>query len=273
MSITNFSGPMIKLADDLSLDSLPPLTAFQYLLDDVTCIRRGVKCIHTNPASCWIETVSEVRGRKETPHFVEPQERIPDGFVSRITVTGIPNESYEAWIKSLPTCVKHFASQCPSPFATPKQKNTVLKSTEAEIGHIKTAEEGHTPSKRERGSNKSRVCRIHGRSVRVQPYHEQYDPPSSLDEYVIDRLKLPLPHPRNNTKSIIPKVKADDNEVPPPVGAETTDLMQMLDEQRVMIDMLQQKVELAQSKRRRLRRSVNIILESLKAHGLLTGGE
>ena len=49
--------------------------------------------------------------------------------------------------------------------------------------------------------------------------------------------------------------------------------MQMLDEQRVMIDMLQQKVELAQSKRRRLRRSVNIILESLKAHGLLTGGE
>ena len=28
MSITNFSGPQIKLADDLSLDSLPPLTAF-----------------------------------------------------------------------------------------------------------------------------------------------------------------------------------------------------------------------------------------------------
>ena len=70
-----------------------------------------------------------------------------------------------------------------------------------------------------------------------------------------------------------PKVKADDDEVPPSVVAETTDLMQMLDEHRVMIDMLQQKLELAQSKRRRLRRSVNIILKSLKAHSLLTDDE
>ena len=272
MTITNYSGLPIKFAEDLLLDTLPPLSAFQYLLDDMTCIRRGVKCSHTNQASCWLETVSEVRGRKETPHFVVPRALIPDSYISRITVTGIPEESYDAWMKTLPACVKNFSSKCPTPFA-PSVTNG---STTAATVVPQPIPSVSRPS-RPRGSNKSRVVRIRGRSVRIQPYHEKHSPPSSLDEYVIDRSTLPIAHLRRRTNNII--IKHDG--IPPPVAPPSDNnhdsvpehLLQMIDEQRVAIDMLQKEVEHADSKRRRLQRSVNTILEALNARGFLQADE
>ena len=273
MTITNYSGLPFKFADDLSLDTLPPLCAFQYVLDDMTCIRRGVKCIQTNPASCWLETISEVRGRRDAPHFVVPQERIPDSFVSRITVTGIPPESYDAWVKSLPACVKHFSSKCLSPFAAERPKVTRSNSPQ----RPKRRDQSLEAPKRCRGPSprRSKVVRIRGRTVRIPPYHDMHSPPSSLDEYVIDKNSLPVPTPRFRAKKEIPEAsEAEKGEEDVALKRDDTssgpEMMQIMDEHRLIFDMLQEKITKTRAKCRHLQRSVNSILETLRAQGILS---
>lgn len=272
MTITNYSGPALTLSIDPTLDQLPPLSAFQFVLDGTTTIRRGVKCNEGNTASCWFESISEVRGRRQTPHFIVPLDRIPQAYLSRLTVTGIPPESYDAWTQSLPLCLKNFISQCPSPFSAtlPPEENTAKRADVNQQG----ADAPLGKRRRHPTPQKSKVVRIRGRTVRIPPYHDMYSPPSSIEEYVIDRSSLPIPTPRFRAKKTVapsdePR-EADGSVSPGPQDTYTVpELTHMIDENRLVVHMLQEQLEKTQSKRRHLRRSVNIILETLKAQGFL----
>ena len=300
--IIPFLGPSFPLTL-LAQQQFKKYTAFELRLDDQTVIRRVI--FFDDVLHCWVEGISR---RGPGVDLLPVVTKLPAAYLSRVTVSAINPEHFEAWLRQVPATVRAVCSERTStPPVVAKDHDKVdapfsqLDSPAKDcVRAAPSKDRVPIPCQIPQQCDHCDVMRCDIRSMRnhYALYHTppamggiplpekwvamKYRPRSSDDKEPQKRnrsvdVKIPRPYP--STEGAISPPSSDDEQESKTITCKGTDarparraarhpMSDDVEELRSCIDYLETRLEVVELRSRRHKSKLNAVLEFLKRNGM-----